>query len=78
MASVAGLNGGFGPHVYTAAKHAIVGLTKNLAHELHHHGIRSNAIAPAGTDTPMIGIRPAPLYHQQHPKHGRYLVNFPT
>eukprot|EP00873_Tetraselmis_striata_P040505 jgi/Tetstr1/460769/TSEL_005954.t1 len=52
--SVAGINGGWGPHVYTAAKFAVVGITKSLAHELHHHGIRVNAIAPGGTDTPMI------------------------
>ena len=45
MASTAGLQGGLGPHAYAAAKHAVVGLTKNVATELCHSGIRVNAIA---------------------------------
>ncbi|XP_065856366.1 short chain aldehyde dehydrogenase 1-like [Euphorbia lathyris] len=36
-----------GPHVYTASKHAISGLTKNLAVELGKHGIRVNCISPS-------------------------------
>jgi 3-oxoacyl-[acyl-carrier protein] reductase len=31
---------------YTAAKHAVVGLTKQLAHEFGPHGITVNAVAP--------------------------------
>lgn len=54
MASTAGLMGGLGPHAYAAAKHGVVGLTKNVAAELCHHGIRVNAIAAAGMATPMI------------------------
>ncbi len=54
MASTAGIMGGLGPHAYCAAKHAIVGLTKNVAAELCHHGIRVNAIAPAGMATAMV------------------------
>ena len=54
MASTAGIQGGLGPHAYCAAKHAIVGLTKNVAAELCHHGIRVNAIAPAGMATAMV------------------------
>lgn len=38
--------------VYTASKHAIVGLTKGLALEFGPQGVRVNAIAPAATDTP--------------------------
>jgi 3-oxoacyl-[acyl-carrier protein] reductase len=40
--------------VYTASKHAIVGLTKALALECAPLGIRVNAIAPASTDTPFL------------------------
>jgi NAD(P)-dependent dehydrogenase (short-subunit alcohol dehydrogenase family) len=52
--STAGLHGGLGPHTYCAAKHAVVGLTKNVSAELCHWGIRVNAIAPAGVATPMV------------------------
>jgi xanthoxin dehydrogenase len=54
MASTAGLMGGLGPHAYAAAKHAVVGLTKNVAAELCRSGIRVNAIAAASMATPMV------------------------
>lgn len=54
MASTAGIMGGLGPHAYAAAKHAVVGLTKNVGAELCHFGIRVNAIAPAGMATAMV------------------------
>ena len=53
LASTAGVSGGFGPHAYAAAKHAIVGLTKNAAAELCRFGIRVNCIAPSGVVTPL-------------------------
>ncbi len=54
MASTAGLMGGLGPHAYAAAKHAVVGLTKNVGAELCRHGIRVNAIAPGSMATEMV------------------------
>jgi len=54
MASTAGILGGLGPHAYCAAKHAVVGLTKNVGAELCRYGIRVNAIAPAGMATAMV------------------------
>ena len=48
-ASTAGVRAGLGPHVYTAAKHAVVGLSQSVATELGPHGIRVNVIAPGGT-----------------------------
>jgi xanthoxin dehydrogenase len=54
MASTAGLMGGLGPHAYAAGKHAVVGMTKNVAAELCHFGIRVNSIAAASMATPMV------------------------
>jgi len=54
MSSTAGLMGGLGPHAYATAKHAVIGLTKNVACELAQYGIRANAISPAGMATPMV------------------------
>ncbi len=52
--SVAGLQGGLGPHVYAAAKAGLIGLTRNVAAELGPHGIRVNCIAPGNMATPMV------------------------
>ena len=51
--SIAGVTGGIGPHAYTAAKSAVIGLTKNVASELCNFGIRVNAIAPGTMATSM-------------------------
>jgi 3-oxoacyl-[acyl-carrier protein] reductase len=40
--------------VYTAAKHAIVGLVKSLSLELAPANIRVNAVCPTVTETPML------------------------
>jgi NAD(P)-dependent dehydrogenase (short-subunit alcohol dehydrogenase family) len=52
-ASVAGLRGGVGPALYTASKHAVVGLTRAAASELARHHIRVNAVAPGVVPTAM-------------------------
>lgn len=49
--SIAGVIGGLGPHAYTAAKTAVVGLTKSVASELNQYTIRTNAIAPGTIPT---------------------------
>jgi NAD(P)-dependent dehydrogenase (short-subunit alcohol dehydrogenase family) len=45
------------PH-YTAAKHGLLGLVKLAAQEHIAQGIRSNAILPGSTDTPMMQSNP--------------------
>lgn len=50
-ASVAGLQAGFGPVVYSAAKAAVAHLSRCLAVELAPFGIRVNAICPGVTIT---------------------------
>ncbi|XP_024961999.1 secoisolariciresinol dehydrogenase-like [Cynara cardunculus var. scolymus] len=52
-ASVCSNIGGVSTHAYTCAKHAIVGLTKNIAVELGQFGIRVNCVSPYGMATPM-------------------------
>lgn len=51
MASISGLTGGRGGLAYTAAKHAVVGMTKNVASQYGPQNIRCNAIAPAQVET---------------------------
>ena len=53
MASIAGLIPGGGGFAYTASKHAIVGMTKQLTYDYAEQGIRVNAIAPGAVATPM-------------------------
>jgi len=53
-ASVAGLQAGFGPHVYSACKAAVVHLTRSVAMELGESGVRVNCICPGGIATPLL------------------------
>ncbi|MBV8121334.1 MAG: 3-(cis-5,6-dihydroxycyclohexa-1,3-dien-1-yl)propanoate dehydrogenase [Alphaproteobacteria bacterium] len=55
-ASVAGLNSGGGGALYTASKHAVVGLIRELAVELAPD-IRVNGVAPGGTMTDLRGLQ---------------------
>jgi NAD(P)-dependent dehydrogenase (short-subunit alcohol dehydrogenase family) len=55
-ASIAGLNSGGGGALYTASKHAVLGLIRELAVELAP-GIRVNGVAPGGTMTDLRGLQ---------------------
>src|SRR5438093_9298484 len=54
-ASVAGLNSGGGGVLYTASKHAVVGMIRELAVELAPD-VRVNGVAPGGTMTDLRGL----------------------
>lgn len=51
--SPAAVAGGLGPHAYSAAKAAVIGLTQSVAAELRPKGIRVNAIMPGAMVTAM-------------------------
>jgi NAD(P)-dependent dehydrogenase (short-subunit alcohol dehydrogenase family) len=53
IASISGLAGGYGPHVYSACKAAVIALTKSVALELAESGIRANAVCPGNVETPI-------------------------
>ncbi|HEU4430939.1 MAG TPA: glucose 1-dehydrogenase [Myxococcota bacterium] len=57
-ASVAGLQTGYSPHLYSVAKAAVIHLTRSVALELGEHGIRVNCICPGVIATPLAAGSP--------------------
>ena len=51
MASVAGLNGTGGGAAYIAAKHGVIGLTRQMAVQYGARGIRANCVCPGAIPT---------------------------
>lgn len=58
MASIHGMVAAIGNAAYTAAKHGVVGLTKNAAAEYGPQGLRINCVGPAYIDTPLLSELP--------------------
>jgi meso-butanediol dehydrogenase / (S,S)-butanediol dehydrogenase / diacetyl reductase len=54
VASVAGLRGQAYTAAYCASKGGLVLLTRSMALELAHDGVRVNAVCPGGVDTPLV------------------------
>ncbi|ACQ81752.1 short-chain dehydrogenase/reductase SDR [Beutenbergia cavernae DSM 12333] len=59
MASIHGTVAAPGNGAYTAAKHGVVGVTKNAAAEYGAQGLRVNAVGPGYIDTPLLRDLPA-------------------
>jgi NAD(P)-dependent dehydrogenase (short-subunit alcohol dehydrogenase family) len=57
-ASIAGLRSGWGPHLYSTAKSAVISLTQSVALELAAAGVRCNAVAPGLITTSLAFGRP--------------------
>ena len=55
VASSAGLQADYGGHAYSAAKAAIIGLTRTSAMELGERNIRVNCVSPGGVATGIFG-----------------------
>ncbi len=58
MASIHGTVAAIGSSAYTAAKHGVVGLTKNAAAEYGPQGLHINCVGPAYIDTPLLANLP--------------------
>ncbi|SDP96949.1 NAD(P)-dependent dehydrogenase, short-chain alcohol dehydrogenase family [Mucilaginibacter sp. OK268] len=54
IASIGGLYGGRAGCAYTASKHGLIGLTRNIGYQYAEKGIRCNAIAPGGINTNIL------------------------
>jgi len=62
IGSVNSLGGQPGRTHYTASKHAVLGMVKNLAIEWGRHGVRVNGIAPGPVDTPLLRRNVPPTF----------------
>lgn len=69
MASIHGTVAAIGNGAYTAAKHGVVGLTKNAAAEYGPQGLRINCVGPAYIETPLLANLPADVRTQLIARH---------
>ncbi|HSJ23947.1 MAG TPA: glucose 1-dehydrogenase [Longimicrobiales bacterium] len=69
MASIHGMVAAIGNGAYTAAKHGVVGLTKNAAAEYGPKGLRINCVGPAYIETPLLEDLPPEFKKQLIDRH---------
>ena len=69
MASIHGAVAAIGNGAYTAAKHGVVGLTKNAAAEYGPLGLRINCVGPAYIETPLLANLPEDFRAQLIARH---------
>lgn len=69
MASIHGEVAALGNAAYTAAKHGVVGVTKNAAAEYGAAGLRINAVGPGYIDTPLLEAAPSDVREGLAAKH---------
>lgn len=69
MASIHGTVAAPGNAAYTAAKHGVVGLTKNAAAEYGAQGLRVNAVGPGYIETPLLSAAPEEMIAGLAAKH---------
>jgi NAD(P)-dependent dehydrogenase (short-subunit alcohol dehydrogenase family) len=69
MASIHGTVAAIGNGAYTAAKHGVVGLTKNAAAEYGPRGLRINCVGPAYIETPLLADLPPEFRDQLVSRH---------
>ena len=69
MASIHGTVAAIGNGAYTAAKHGVVGLTKNAAAEYGPQGLRINCVGPGYIETPLLADLPTDFRAQLVGRH---------
>lgn len=69
MASIHGAVAALGNGAYTAAKHGVVGITKNTAAEYGPQGLRVNCVGPGYISTPLLAQAPQELLDTLEGKH---------
>lgn len=53
-ASIAGTGAGYGPHIYSAVKAAVINLSRSVAQELGPFKVRVNTVCPGFINTPIF------------------------
>lgn len=73
VASVAGVSGAAAGAVYTASKHALIGLSRNTAYAYAPFGVRCNTLVVGGVETPiMAGSDPTKFDHEALAQYGKW------